>query len=357
MSVAHVEQAKTAAQVLSALSTESGRHVRFAERVTLSLLSRSDTSPTAERALLAIAALDTSYPWQTVQSHYKEIQDSFAALGDGERVITSAFTDRALRKLSVENLPEHLQQKYLWGIVATGAADSVVSLFRVINGNEFSPAPAVLHDAALALACHKAPSSYPLVIRTANALSRNGLSPKDRESIISGLAQGAMLRIAHLLSAANSTGPSPTNESSPNGKFHHVALITEMVQQPECPELRHRVIDEIGSITHPFYLWNHPLMAATLFQPAMLRLPQFLMEVILAAVNCPDHIAQRKAVQAIRCSYRGGDGAEGEFVRNVLAERIGGVAARMEVERFLAHFPNSHVREVRSDAQRRKSCA
>ncbi len=339
--------------MLAALSTESGRHVRFAERMSLSQLSVPRTSPTVERALAAIAALDASPQCQAPQAHFHEIHDSFSALSGGEQILTNAFTDRALRQLLNRDLPEHLQRKYVWAIVATGAADTVVSLFRLVNGAEFSLSPATFRDAALALSCHKSSLGYPLTLRTIRALGRESLSQPRREAVVCGLASGAALRTALILSTAHSAGFCPRNECSPNGKFHHVAAMREMISQTTCPALRHRVIDEIASITHPFYLWNHPLMPASLNNPGMVRLPPFLMEVLRLAVTYPDPIAQRKAVQAIRCTYADGAGPEGEFVKDILAYRIGGPSARGEVESFLEHFPKVHVRAVLAEARRR----
>jgi hypothetical protein len=275
-------------------------------------------------------------------------------LGDRERVVVSAFTDRALRLISGREAPEHVQRRYLWGIVATGAEDATVSLFRIVSDPTLRTPPAVLLDAALALSCHRAPTSRALVLRALQALDRAGRPAEQSEAIIAGLASGVVLRTAHLISTAIATGEFPRNDAHPKGRFHHVALMKEMVAQGTCPALRHKVLEELGSMTQPLYQWKHPLMPATFNIATMLRMPPFVIDVVRLGINHLDPRTQRKAVQTLLPTYRDGSGGEGELVKEILAHRIGGVAAREEVEEFLQHFPISYVRGVKSEARRRR---
>lgn len=344
---------KTPPQVLSELSAESGRHVRFSDRISLSQLSHPALTPALERALLAIATIESPSLPSSPRPHFSELQEAFAALSVREKVVASAFTDRALRMILPGACPENVQRKYVWGLVATGVADTAVSLFRVINDSPGGRSPAVLRDAALALSCHRDPISRPLVHRSVSALSLGSHSHEQREAIISGLASGPVLRTAHLISIAKATGSFPRNDTSPTGRFHHVALIKELIAQPRCLKLRHQVIDELGSVTHPFYLWNHPLMGATLNVHSFLEMPPFLIDAIRLAVDLPDPVAQRKAVLAAIPTYREGLGGEGELLKDILARRVGGPPALEEVERFLELLPKSHVRGMRAEARLR----
>lgn len=331
--------------VQNELSTRSGSHTRFAERICLSLLSAPPRSA-AQRSLAAISAALSAPQTIPPRDHYTDLSSAFSALPDSERVIIRAFNDRCLRVLSEARRPVHVHRNHIWGLVACGTLDSVASLFRVLNGVEFDLAPAALRDAAIALSSHRRPESMPLVLKSINHRRHGSLSQQQREALATGLAKGTVVRLALNVSEAATTGTAPVNSFAPSRRFHHHALLRELIQQNVSPSLRHHAIGEIGNITDPAFLWHHPLVSATAPHHTPLSIPPHLMEIVREAVNHPEPRAQREAVRSLRRSYRGGDGPEGELVRAILAGEVGGPTAREEVEVFLKHFPLRHVQEL-----------
>ena len=332
-------------EVLSSLSTESGRHIRFAERMSITLLSKP-LSPSVAGALKAIAGIQADSQPHFAREHYGALHSAFATLSASERCIVAAFTDRCLRLLKDPKLPEHAHLNYLWGMLAAQTEDSLASLFLAINGDEFALRSKVLYQAALALACHKRPEAHALVRITVNNLIRETVSPEKRGIIESGLVTGAMLRIALVISEMGMTGKSPENDLNPTKRFHHLKLLQSMINQETSRSLRERAVEAVGNITDPCYLWQHPLIAPVLPQYTPLHIPSCLMELLREAVDLQDLRAQRAAVRAIQRSYRGGEGPEATFVKDVIAGKIGGLPARCEAESFLEHLPKSHVREL-----------
>ncbi len=323
--------------------------MRFAERMSLTSLSHpiSSTVDAALRAIAAVVHLQARY---FSQEHYRALREAFAQLSGNELVILGAFADRCLRVVRDPRLPEHVHLNHLWGIVALRTEDSLVTLFRVINEIEKTVRPTVLRQAALALACHTLPHSEALVHRTIRLSTRPILSSECREALESGLVAGTMLRIAWLFSEAGSTGTFPTNQMSPTKKFHHLKLMRHMISQNLSRTLRERAVEEVGKITDPSYLWQHPLVAPCMSQYTPLHIPAPAIELLREAVTHPDPRTQRAAVRALRGSYRDGEGPEGAFVKEVLGGIIGGLDARREVEAFLEHLPHNHVRDLRRAA-------